>query len=134
MKKLLFITLMLAFGLTGFSQITWTGTTSDDWNVGTNWSSTTIPTATDDVVIPNVTNFPDVLTSTTAAAKSITITGVEPSGLIELFVHGTLTVEEGITVSNASSVLKIFSGGKVIYSGDIDNSGSIVIEGELITP
>ena len=125
---------MLAFGLTGFSQITWTGTTSDDWNVGTNWSSTTIPTATDDVVIPNVTNFPDVLTGANAVANSITITGTPPSGPIELLVHGTLTVTAGITVSNSSSVLKVEIGGKVIYGGDIVNNGSIVVDGELVTP
>ena len=136
MKKLLFITLMLTFGLTGFSQtITWDGSTSDDWNEGANWDGNTVPTATDDVVIPHVNaDFPDVLTGETADAKSITITGTEPIDIIELFVHGTLTVVEDITVSNAASVLKIWSGGKVIYNGDIVNNGSIVVDGELVTP
>ena len=129
MKKLLLITLMLAFGLAGFSQITWTGATSGVWNVASNWNPATIPTSTDDVVIPHVATIPGVLTGATAYAKSITITGTEPSDISELFVHGTLTVVGDITVSNTASTFNVWSGGKVFYGGDVDVSGELIVNG-----
>ena len=42
---------------------TWTGATNTDWHTDSNWSPSDAPTASDCVVIPNVTNKP-VVTST----------------------------------------------------------------------
>ena len=57
---------------------TWTGTTSTDWNIGTNWSLGTVPTTTSIVEIPAVTNMPvaivdiDVASLTLLANASLT--------------------------------------------------------------
>ena len=57
-------------GITGFSQfivargnvtaITWTGSLSTDWNTAGNWSSNVVPTDSDNVIVPDVTNDPIV--------------------------------------------------------------------------
>ncbi|TAE74634.1 MAG: PKD domain-containing protein [Bacteroidetes bacterium] len=53
--------------------ITWTGTTSTDWNVTTNWSSNIIPTSYNDVVIPTgVTNYP-ILNANNAICRNFTL-------------------------------------------------------------
>ena len=52
--------------------MTWTGTLSNDWSNACNWSPNGVPSATNPVVINNVTNKPTVLNGTNAHAKSIT--------------------------------------------------------------
>ena len=38
---------------------TWTGTTDDDWSIASNWSTSLVPTATQNVTIPSgLTNYP----------------------------------------------------------------------------
>jgi hypothetical protein len=58
---------------------TWTGTTSNSWNTASNWSLTTVPTATDDVLISsNGSNAPVMdVDVTIPAGKSLTLTGGE---------------------------------------------------------
>jgi len=43
-----------------FSQTTWTGSTDTDWHKDCNWNTNAIPTCTDDVVIPDLANDPDI--------------------------------------------------------------------------
>ncbi|MBK0404964.1 lamin tail domain-containing protein, partial [Adhaeribacter sp. BT258] len=51
----------------------WTGTTSTDWNVASNWSCNTVPTATTNVSIPGgLSNYPQ-LASGTAQANNLTV-------------------------------------------------------------
>ena len=70
------------------AQTTWNGSVDDDWHKACNWSTNTIPTATDDVVIPVVTTYPVIsgnahcltLTITSPAANAVTLqssTGAE---------------------------------------------------------
>jgi hypothetical protein len=58
---------------------TWTGTTSNSWNTASNWSLTTVPTATDDVLISsNGSNAPVMdVDVTIPAGKNLTLTGGE---------------------------------------------------------
>ena len=55
--------------------IQWTGATDNDWNNSSNWNPTSVPTASDNVVIPNVTNNPIINqdASNPAVCKSIII-------------------------------------------------------------
>lgn len=53
------------------AQTTWTGSVSADWNTAGNWT-VGVPLATDEVVIPDVTNDP-VISTTTALAFSIQV-------------------------------------------------------------
>jgi hypothetical protein len=55
-----------------FSPINWTGTTNNDWATNTNWSSSTAPTISDDVVIPsNLTNYPTAASAVTVNTVTI---------------------------------------------------------------
>ena len=52
--------------------LTWTGTTSTDWNVSTNWSPALVPTKYYDVFISDVANDP-VISNANATCHSLTI-------------------------------------------------------------
>jgi hypothetical protein len=73
----LFITLAFAGmgSLLNAATITWNGSDDTDWHKQCNWNGNVVPGCTDDVIIPaaGVTNYPDVLTSKTACANSVTI-------------------------------------------------------------
>jgi hypothetical protein len=102
------IGLVTAFGGTGAYAIdgTWNGTTSNQWNTGTNWSSTP--------------NTPDgVATFTTNNPTAITI-----SGAVALTAIGTIQFNAGasaytFTVNNQFNI----ASGTVIAQGIINNSG-----------
>ncbi|MGL2992753.1 DUF7507 domain-containing protein [Flavobacterium sp. TSSA_36] len=88
---------------------TWTGTSSTDWNVATNWSPNGIPTASDCVVIPNVTNKPIV---GTVDANANTLQ-VNATGVLTVNSLRTLSVVDKVTV---------VSGGKLVF----ENNASLV--------
>ncbi len=53
--------------------LSWTGNTSADWNIASNWSTSVVPTAFNDVIIPTGRpNYPNI-TTTTPVCKNITI-------------------------------------------------------------
>jgi len=107
----------------GYKQ--WTGATDNDWNKASNWNPTTIPTATDNVIIPNVTNNPiinqdagspavcnNIIVESSAvvtvnAAKALTVNGfISNSGVITLKsdITGTATLlNKGIITGYGTS-------------------------------
>jgi hypothetical protein len=58
----------LSFDVSGTTR-TWTGATSTDWNVGTNWGGGLVPATADSVVVPVVGNLP-------ALTSAVTVRGV----------------------------------------------------------
>jgi chondroitin-sulfate-ABC endolyase/exolyase len=64
--------------------VRWTGAVSNSWNTGGNWSTGTVPTSTDNIVIDSNTANSTVLDTnfTLAAGKTLTISGT-----------GTLTID-----------------------------------------
>ncbi len=89
MKKLLFLFVMLAFGLTSFTQTNTfnNGGSGGDWNVDGNWSLNHVPLATENVVIPDGENV-TIQSTTNAVAYSVSVNG--GGSLTDL---GTLTIE-----------------------------------------
>jgi hypothetical protein len=83
------------------AQTTWTGAVSTAWNAAGNWSAG-IPGASDDVIIPNVTNDP-VISTTGAAARSVT---VQSGGLLTISAAGVLSINSAAThgINNAGTV------------------------------
>ncbi|WP_324719102.1 T9SS type A sorting domain-containing protein [Salinimicrobium sp. HB62] len=82
----------------------WTGTAGSDWNNPANWSCNSLPTLSDDVLIPaGPANYPVVTSGANALAKNITIetnaqitvidNWLRASG--ELIGSGTLNAESG---------------------------------------
>ena len=93
----------------------WTGATNTDWGTATNWLRGTVPTASDAVIIPNVTNKPIIGAAATCnnitinASSSVTITGTNT-----LTVTGNWT-NNGTFTANSSTVL--LTGGAQTISG-----------------
>ncbi len=70
---------------------TWTGNVNTDWNEAGNWSTGTIPNATNTVIIPNVTNDP-VINAAGANARAVHVqTGASLTitSLSTLTIHGS---------------------------------------------
>jgi len=95
----------------------WTGNVSDDWQTTGNWSLGTIPTATDDVTIPNgCPNYPLINDGTTVPeCDDITI---ESAASVTIAPNGRMTVN-GEIINNAGN------SGLVIQS-DATGTGSLI--------
>lgn len=96
--------------------LTWTGAISTDWNLTCNWSPASVPTADNDVVIPNTTNDPVIGTGTAALAKTVEI---QTGALFTIAATASLTVNGSKTVSSLSSAFD--------NNGTVNNSGLISI-------
>ncbi|MCF8359985.1 MAG: T9SS type A sorting domain-containing protein [Prolixibacteraceae bacterium] len=71
---------------------TWTGATNTDWATSTNWDIAAVPTNTNDVVIPNVDNDPEIATN----AESYNLT-VNNDAIVSINAGGTLSVNNTLT-------------------------------------
>ncbi|TXD54279.1 MULTISPECIES: T9SS type A sorting domain-containing protein [unclassified Polaribacter] len=71
------------------STITWDGSESADWATTNNWDTNTVPIASDNVIIPEVTTAPIIGATTGAVVNDLTIT--EPDG-IHITAGGSLIV------------------------------------------
>ncbi|MCC7508136.1 MAG: hypothetical protein IT464_02025 [Planctomycetes bacterium] len=96
---------------------TWTGATSTAWGTATNWNPASVPTATNDVIIPDTSALPNQPTlSATATCRSLTI---QASGVLNGST-GTLTVNAHWTNNgtfNAGTSLVIIAGGSTSVIG-----------------
>jgi hypothetical protein len=101
---------------------TWTGGTSTAWATGSNWNTGIAPTATDDVIISDVTNKPVI--STAAAVKNITI---ESGAALTINANASLTTNKVLT-NNGTVTVK--SGGSLVQksSSTLAGSGTYNIE------
>lgn len=90
---------------------TWTGGFSSDWNVASNWSCGSIPTAATDILIPGGTAFSPQINVTNAIANNVTINN--SAGLS--FVTGANMLEvKGNFINNGSFTA---TAGKLKLSG-----------------
>ena len=125
--------------------LTWTGAVSTDWSNRCNWSPNLLPTATNLVTIPNVTNKPVILSGTTAVCNSIIIQassalttnnggsltiGTSPGTAIVVEANatftnnGTLNINNVNTTTNTSGIAFSQSGAVVTNSGTMTISTS----------
>lgn len=91
-------------GRTLLATITWNLATGGDWNLAGNWDLNRVPTAGDDVVIPDLA----------AAGADQTIT----------FGSGTVTVQ---SITNAESLA--VSGGTLTTNGNLAGPGQLLVQG-----
>jgi hypothetical protein len=82
----LFMTSQNLFALTK----TWTGTTNTDWATPTNWMPNGEPTASDTIIIANVTNKPVIVSGTTALGLHIILNA---SSTLTISSGGTLNIQ-----------------------------------------
>ncbi len=91
---------------------TWTGAVSDNWMDACNWNPAAVPTANNDVTIPDVTTDPVIDSTTAAVVKSIL---VESNASLAIKSAASLTID-----NSSSSGLNI--------EGTVINEGTIVID------
>lgn len=121
--------LSVTFGATGGAAPpkTWTGAVSTDWNTAGNWSPSGVPTATDSVTIPNVTNQPHLHTGAfTVRGLSIQSGALVSLDTVTLTVLGTLTDAGGFLDPNASSAISLAGSGTL--SGNA-NANALLVPG-----
>lgn len=121
---------------TGPCAKTWTGTTSSDWSVATNWSPAIVPANTEDITIANVTNKPVIGSGSTGMAKSITINNgatltINASGTLEttgnFANNGTLTTVAGSALSFTGITAQTITGVPSLYDVNVNNAAGISI-------
>lgn len=98
------------FGLGQLNCVTWLGTTND-WFTGSNWTSETPPTSTDDIRIPSSVSFYP------------SISGSSPGNDISIASAGKLQVLAGASLSLESGPLLTFQSGATATTG----SGSKIV-------
>ncbi len=117
---ILIVFLFIVLVKTSFTQTaTWDGSSSTDWNTAANWSTNAVPTNSNDVIIPNVTNNP-IITSSSDECHNLTI----QSG-------GVLTSNNGSYKLTAASITVDDGGSLVISDGEIECTGKADIDGLL---
>lgn len=89
----------------------WTGFTNTNWNIGSNWLPLGVPTLTDCVIIPNVTNDP-IISGTNFEALGLNLI-IQNSGFLTL---------------NGTNYLKLQSNARINTGGrfDVLNNGSLL--------
>lgn len=105
--------------LSGFFNNSWTGTTDNNWNTGSNWSAGQMPSSTDNVLINTgspILNIDYEISS----GKNLTISG-----------SGTLTINPGrkLTVTGNAD----FGSKSVTVASDATGSGAIVLNGGTLS-
>lgn len=128
MKLVLRFFISLAFFVFGSAgvlraQNTWTGSVDTDWNTAGNWSFG-VPTATDEIVIPNVTNKPVI--STAVLAFSIQ---VHNGAQLTIAAAGNLTIN---TTTDALWNMGTVENNGTITIGNLLGSGSYGINNESV--
>jgi len=112
--RILFALTLILLNLPVAHAQTWTGATSTDWHTPTNWAPAVVPTASDDVKIPNMSNDPVI--GATAFAKTVHVQ-----------INGSLTIQAGLSLTINGS----FSDGGFTQAmknqGTVNNNGTLTI-------
>lgn len=111
-KTALLLSSLFMINLVYGATITWVGGTGsgsdrNDWSLSGNWSTNSVPTSNDDVILPNVSRDPIISSSQSFTVKSLTI---NTNGALTL--SGSLSVLEDVSVS-----------------GTLTNNGSLIVNG-----
>lgn len=128
MKVVLRFFIFLAFFVFGsaglYAQNVWTGSISSDWSTAGNWTFG-VPTVTDEVVIPDVTNDP-VISTASALAFSIQ---VHSGAQLTITATGNLTIN---TTTDALWNMGTVENNGIITIGNLSGSGSYGINNESV--
>lgn len=90
--------------ITVVAAVTWTGSTSTDWNTAGNWNPAVVPTSAVDATIPaNLTNYPVVASGTNAQVKNLTHNGALDKR-ITVNTGGKLTVNGSYAAANGAEI------------------------------
>ncbi|MDO7851009.1 DUF4394 domain-containing protein [Hymenobacter convexus] len=105
--------------------LTWTGAVSTDWGTAGNWNPAQVPTATDNVTIPDVTNDPVV--NGNQLANGVTLN----TGAILTLADGSVLSVSGNIVNNSATVTS--TGANVTGRITLAGAAAQTISGTLTT-
>lgn len=119
----------LAANLTGTGSVTgakiWNGLISNDWTNPGNWSTNSIPTSIDCVVIPSAGNPPIISgTSYNAYAHNLTI---QSGGHLTINSGNTITVTDLVDV-NTGGQFNLHDSASLVQVNNVNNSGTVNME------
>jgi len=109
---------------------TWTGTVSDSWNTAGNWSTSSAPTSTDNIVIDSNTTNGTILDTnfTLAAGQKLTISG---TGTLTINATSKLTIAGIADFGGKSVTLKSNSSGTATLgqvTGTLTGATNVTVE------
>jgi hypothetical protein len=81
---------------------TWTGSTSNDYNTGSNWDQLTVPGNTDDIVISSSATNPCVINSGSFTVNNLTING---TGDFRMATGTSLTISNNVVYASSIAPL-----------------------------
>jgi hypothetical protein len=125
--------ILISFSASTYSATkTWTGTTSTDWSVGSNWGGTA-PVSNDNILIPTVVSgrYPVISTSVLLGTGSVSINSNSGAG-------GGFTISSGGSLTTTGLITILANGTFTMINGTaklngITSSGSIDVQGGTIT-
>jgi hypothetical protein len=115
---------------------TWTGATSTNWSVATNWNPQGVPTSADDVVIPaGPSNMPAVTTS--CSAKTLTVNtgatlnlgGFNCTVAGNVFADGAITGTGAVAIATPAQIRGNFP--SLILSAKITQAAAVTATGNV---
>ncbi len=110
--------------ITSFSKV-WNGVVNTDWNNDSNWTPIGVPTSSDCVIIPNVSNDPLISgTNYDAQAKSLSVLA---GGNLEVNSSNAITVNDAVQV-NPTGTFFIRNNASLVQVSNIANTGNVIIE------
>lgn len=122
-SRTLLLSAFLFFSCIVTGQVTWQGAFNADWSNDQNWDSGTAPTASDDVIIPDVAGTPfDPIITTAEVALSVT---VDANASLTLASGSSLTID-------GTTGTAITNNGNIVNSGDINLGLNSIIDGRGI--
>lgn len=110
---------------------TWTGQTSTNWSVASNWQNSILPTINTLATIPNTTNKPVLSGDSTGIAESVII---EQGASVTITETASLTVTSNVTVNNGAYLALTDDNTELTIGGNLtlENSGSNNVGGQLV--
>ena len=121
--------------------ITWTGATNTAWTTLSNWSSGSVPTASDSIVIPTgVPNYPEISTSVSSYKTTVNSGAkltIASAGVLNAYGNiinnGTFTTDAGSTVAFKGNSAQTLRGVPVLYNVQVANtSGGVALSSTVI--
>ncbi|WP_439132118.1 T9SS type A sorting domain-containing protein [Polaribacter sp.] len=98
--------------------ISWTGNTDSNWNDPLNWSPNIVPTETNDVILNNVANAPNI-----ANGQNHTINNLTTFENLNIETNASLTIQGNIDQR-----------AQITVNSAVDSNGSLIVNGNQTNP
>jgi hypothetical protein len=113
---------------------TWTGNSSTDWETTGNWSSGSVPTSGDDILIPSTVTDPVISTSVSGVDLTIESGGeLTISGSGSLTLSGDVDVSGTLNYTSSGSITLSKSGGTLSGTGSQTGADYVIASGGSYT-